>query len=423
MCDESAEGFDATACLENVVGRTKADLQHELMHRDAPSNALLIEKPKKRTSQKNMSQCARRFYTYTFEQFEEEFPYLASCRVSTYAAVVHATVLNDPCRTSNKSAADFLIPPPYLAQECNWPTYGGSGGCRGANLFRQGHQCKDNVARAFVKMQSRSGNKSILVIDHNSDWTPYNLPAVEYSRRDWVWAKVNSKPPYYRPDVDVSMPPPATAHCTFVPDSASEEPLESKRFFISFRGQFESRSMHRRSWEAQRKGLARSTRKWVHNVLHNGRDRIIVDSSRYTATHKRKPGCTIPPCFEDVYDFDMLLRSSRFILIIGGDVEFSYRFNEAVCSGGVPVLITQAWVPPFNEFVPFESYGVLVNETNETQMDGLLHILQTLPEAEVERRRKMARKMCVDAFQTTEKTISALLHFQTSAASVTRSMS
>jgi len=370
ICDESAASFDADACFKKVVGRTKADLQKHLNEDPAITSI---------SFRRAMPICTRYFYTYTFDQFDMDFPYVAKCGVSVYAAVVHAAILADPCRTSNKSAADFLVPPPYLAQDCNWPVYGG-GHCLGANSFRQGHRCKGPVAKAFVEMQKQSGNKSVLVIDQNSEWIPYNLPAVEYSRSGWMRAKVNSKLPHYRPDVDISLPPPATARCKDVREDAFDEPLEAKRYFVSFKGRLSSKST--------------AIRQEVRRVLHNGRDRIIADTK------------------SPKHDFDLLLRSSRFLPIMGGDVEFSYRFNEAVCSGGVPVLITNTWIPPFHEFVPFESYGVLVNET---QVEDLLHILQSLPDTEVEARRKMARKMCVDAFQTTEKTISALLHFLTSA--------
>jgi len=383
MCDESASYYDADACFEHTVGRAKADLQKD-MNRDAALT--------RRRKRERMPNCTRRFYTYTFEQFEKEFPYMASCYVSTYAAVAHAIVLDDPCRTSSKSAADFLVPPPYSAHECNWPSYG-HGHCKSkANSVRLGRRCKFHSQRAFVELYNKSGNASILVIDQSSDLPPYNLPALEYGRRGLVRAKGSSKLPYYRPDVDVSMPPPATARCRRVPEKSFEEPLESKQFFLSFKGTLNSTDGNK----AHNKLPGFRLRRKVHKVLHNGRDRIIEDTSSQTTS------------------FDLLLTSSRFLLIMGGDVEFSYRFNEAVCSGGVPVLITNTWIPPFREFVPFESYGVLVREN---QVGDLLYILQSLTDAEVDKRRRMARKMCIDAFQTTEKTVSALLNFHTSAVS------
>lgn len=387
MCDESKPGFDAAACFEHVVGRTKASLFHKVT-----GNADRADFTYKGKS--NAQDCKKRFYAYTLEEFEKEFPDLAKCHLTTYAAVVHSTIHDDPCKTLNKSAADFLVPPPYLAQECNWPAYGGGNCFSKANTFRPGELCKENAAKAFAEVQMQNSDKFSLIVDHNSEWKVYNLPAEQYAQSGQVRAKVNSMAPYYRPDADVSMPPAATARCRNTPSSAFEEPLEAKRYFVSFKGNlnvgFPGDPNNHGSTQS------REVRHRVQRVLHNGRDRIIVDSSHLT------------------YDFDTLLRSSRFLPIIGGDVEFSYRFNEAVCSGGVPVLITKAWVPPFHEFVPFETYGVRVHED---QVEDLAHILQSLPKADVEQRRKMARKMCNEAFQTTEMTVSALLRFHTSGAS------
>ena len=44
------------------------------------------------------------------------------------------------------------------------------------------------------------------------------------------------------------------------------------------------------------------------------------------------------------------------------DVLFTYRFSEAVCSGGIPVMVTSSQVPPLQDLVPFETYGVLIRD-------------------------------------------------------------
>lgn len=41
---------------------------------------------------------------------------------------------------------------------------------------------------------------------------------------------------------------------------------------------------------------------------------------------------------------------------------FTYRFSEAVCSGGIPVMVTSSQVPPLQDLVPFETYGVLIRD-------------------------------------------------------------
>ena len=44
------------------------------------------------------------------------------------------------------------------------------------------------------------------------------------------------------------------------------------------------------------------------------------------------------------------------------DVLFTYRFSEAVCSGGIPVMVTSSQVPPLQDLVPFDTYGVLIRD-------------------------------------------------------------
>merc|ERR1712187_208696 len=95
---------------------------------------------------------------------------------------------------------------------------------------------------------------------------------------------------------------------------------------------------------------------------------------------------------------------------MGGDVEFSYRFNEAVCSGGVPVMITERWIAPFNEFMPFETYGITVPEHN---VHNLAATLKAIPKEKVRELRRAARGVCAKAFITPEASILALLEFLT----------
>merc|ERR1711920_576643 len=84
-------------------------------------------------------------------------------------------------------------------------------------------------------------------------------------------------------------------------------------------------------------------RKYVAELVHNGQDVFI----------------------EDVIDdtlYERYLHSSTFGLILRGDDRWSFRFNDIVCSGSIPVLVTDIMVPPFNEIVPFEEYGILIKE-------------------------------------------------------------
>jgi len=263
-----------------------------------------------------------------------------------------------------------LMIPPYLAEECNWPSYSG-GQCNSEpNTFRHGKSCRKEVLAAVTQLQSKLPKKKILLVDQNPLWVPYDLDDATYSRDGLIFAKVNSLQKYYRQGVDISMPPPATPRCSKTPADAFDKPLDTKKYFVTFKGQ-----------------LHTPFRKSVHSLLHNGKDQIVAESS-------------------DPWDFDELMYSSTFSLILRGDVEFSYRFNEVVCSGGIPVLVTDQWVPPFNELVPFENYGVLIKES---QVSELLPKLKSLTNKDLQRLRGKARQVCSDLFSDTAKTIQGLL--------------
>ena len=97
---------------------------------------------------------------------------------------------------------------------------------------------------------------------------------------------------------------------------------------------------------------------------------------------------------------------TTFALILRGDVRFSYRSNEAICSGGIPVLLTDYMVPPLNDALPWESFGVLINETKWRQTKA---ILDAIP---LEHRRRLqlrARHVCHVHFATVPRQIQSVL--------------
>jgi len=379
ICNVSLPGYDDNRCFEHALGRTQAQLVAELQALEALNSTVTLSAVGK------TAQCGRRFYLPAFGQFEQHFPGLALCHITTYAAIVQAAAMKSPCRAATPAEADIYMLPPYSALECNWPGYG-AGRCDSqANTYRAGDlRCEAEIVNVAIRLQKQYVGKRMLIISQNPEWVPYNLDKASYSIEGHIWAKVNSLSGIYRPHVDFSMAPAAVDRCSKTPAKAYDEPVTHKKYFMSFLGAMQNSYEVPPNQHFIRQVLARQ--------FNNGKDQVIVSSGQG-------------------YDFDELLQTSRFNLILRGDVEFSYRFNEAVCSGGVPVLVTDKWIPPFNEFLPFESYGVLVNEND---LDGLVIILKALSDAEVEMRRKNARIFCQRAFQTTEASVSALMNHLTS---------
>ena len=67
---------------------------------------------------------------------------------------------------------------------------------------------------------------------------------------------------------------------------------------------------------------------------------------------------------EFVKGYGEVLHETVFSLLLRGDTHSTHRWNDVVCSGSVPVLVTDYMIPPYNELVPFESYGVFVRESH-----------------------------------------------------------
>ena len=43
---------------------------------------------------------------------------------------------------------------------------------------------------------------------------------------------------------------------------------------------------------------------------------------------------------------------------------------DTICGGGIPVLLTDYLVPPFEDTLPWESFGVIINESRVLKVIG-----------------------------------------------------
>jgi hypothetical protein len=107
------------------------------------------------------------------------------------------------------------------------------------------------------------------------------------------------------------------------------------------------------------------------------------------------------------YDYTDLLANSAYTLVPRGDCEFSYRFTEAVCSGSVPVLVSDGWVVPFSRsLVPFEEYGVRVIEEDSA---ALLSTLRGITEGQRTAMQQKAQEVCQKYVGSVDRSIDAML--------------
>ncbi|CAE7813281.1 ttv [Symbiodinium necroappetens] len=312
--------------------------------------------------------CERTFHVLSPESAEAHSPELAGCRLLEYAEALRRGLASSPC-ASDLTEASVIVIPGYTFHNCHWPHYGGNCESEGT-ISRPGRECYDEqTMRAYRRLidAREFARKSVAIMDGSgrvqSAWLPdlsfYNHPRVFILRLGApVW--------FHRPGIDVSLPPGPLSRCAGqAAMHAMRESLDEKRYFATFKGKL-------------RHNQVRATLAHLH---HNDLDVIIVDR------------------LDDSYDYDQLLYSSIFSLILEGDMLQTFHFAEAVCSGGIPVLISSKWVPPLQELLPFESYGLRFRDDEIPSLMVKLRALDALSRLEL---RQRAMDACISRFRTLE---------------------
>lgn len=323
--------------------------EEQRMSREAIARALSTTKTLLNGS--GETSCKKYIYNLKFAEVEHDQPELSSCQITVYADLLQRAFDLSPCRAQSMERADVVIAPGYLAEECNWPHYGrGCGNGKGTgsvNVVRAGEHCGYEAIR---KLRSQvPEEKQVFVID-SLPFRPCNKLG------PWALvASINARNSC--PDGQAmfySMPPPPTKWVDF--DEHRWGPLKQKKHFASFVGNLGSHPVRRAA-----------------QMLLDNPPKYIVTSSQ-------------PDSF-----FKDALQNSQFVLILRGDVEFSYRFSEAVCGGGIPVLVTDLWVPPMEPLVKFEEYGVLIQEK---EIDTLKIRLESMDDATKNRLQQKSKSIC-----------------------------
>mmetsp|Transcript_73963 Transcript_73963/g.233610 ORF Transcript_73963/g.233610 Transcript_73963/m.233610 type:complete len:454 (-) Transcript_73963:30-1391(-) len=363
-CNAESPAFNAARCHVMTIGVSEPRYLLEPGRRVAPL-ALLAT---------GAAKCARRFHALSLEEAEELQPGLRHCLVSTWAAKMYRSLATAPCAVGSLEEADLAVLPGYTAVECNWPLYGG-GVCTKqenglSNQARGGTTCRGRDTLLAYREIQRSLGMQVVVpeISPNPNGNKYDLPDRSiYAEPNISWAFVGADLKHYRPGTDISLPPGPSERCRVVPASHAARsfgtPLESKAYLASFMGSFKSHPFRRQARDA----------------LHDGERIVVTDTD------------------DPRWGFNELLYSSAFNLILRGDALMTYRVNEAICSGGIPVLVTDTWVPPFNETVPFETFGLIHDERDLWTLRGRL---EGVSSRQRNRLREAARKVCADNFQT-----------------------
>jgi hypothetical protein len=271
-------------------------------------------------------------------EFEELPITMADCEMSIYGEALYQHLLFHPRRTANVDCAKFAVFPPYLTYEMHWPKYG----FFRENMAIQGRDCYEAaVGEALVTIENYSKTASmkkeffIVLVDLDPYWF-HTLDAEVYNHSKLSWAKLNTLEHVWRPGMDVSMPPPASEH--LMRYKHSMRATLPRKYLVTFMGKFRTHPVRA-----------------LLGKLHDPGNGILILNTE--ATHAGRLHGNVTE-----YEFVEIMARAKYTLVVRGDAQYSYRFTEAVCSGSVPVLISDGWVPPFSSLLPFDKYGVRISE-------------------------------------------------------------
>jgi len=311
------------------------------------------------------------YYLVTLEEAESSHPALRDCGLNIYGTMTYYVLLNHYRRTLVNSEARFVLFPPYFTCEHNWPVYGG--GSFDNNMARTGlAPLEKSACRKFALDLAATWEylpEQLFVIhDGSGDWlSGHDFPHMWNLSRAII-AKGNTLVTHYRQGQDISMPPPATLNVLMYRNVFSS----TKQHLVAFKGDLNTHKL--------RSELAK---------LHNPAAGVVIvgrDDSKV--------------------DYDALMANSNFSLVVHGHVPFSYRFSEAVCHNTIPVIIADAWVPPFSEIVPLRTYGLRVAES---EVANLISVLQNISDTDREQKRVNAMRFCYSSIITPYHQIETML--------------
>lgn len=256
-------------------------------------------------------------------------------------------------------------------------------GFGGPNRARAGKQCvsfnEDLLVAAINAHTWAAGNWSaagrpagarpprLLFFDTFPYYNAPNPSIQQYFKDDRLsWAKLSSMVSYFRPGIDISLPPPTHNALQFYPHQVlpgakpAAEPTAKRPLFF-FKGNFNTNPTIRNAL----------------GKLHDEAHGVLVVNTAVEGSDK--------------YPYAELMATALFSGVPRGAEEFSYRYSEAVCSGSVPVIISDGWVPPLNDLAPVETYGLHVPEA---EISGLVERLKAILPEQHARMRAAALQFC-----------------------------
>ncbi|HTW93637.1 MAG TPA: exostosin family protein [Tepidisphaeraceae bacterium] len=277
-----------------------------------------------------------------------------------------SSLTRNPRFTPSENNADILLPAEDVAMEMNWPRYG-----RLDSAFVRGQL--DQQAYDRYMNQLLASLRPLCIVN---TYPAIRLPQIARDRANIYVADTCLA------DFERSLNP-RTIAMPVPPITSGHGKITSKSILASFRGV---------DSHPTRTALAK---------LHDGKDFIcqIVPPNAHIGKLDATASKIDP-------DYANLMANSIFAIVPRGDSLFSYRLTEALSFGCIPVIISDAWILPFDRLIDWNAISVRLPESQVAKLPDLLRLFSAPRIAEM---RKAAHEAFHRHFADTDAMAESLL--------------
>ncbi|XP_055855972.1 exostosin-1 [Episyrphus balteatus] len=212
-----------------------------------------------------------------------------------------------------------------------------------------------NVPSRLARLPHWNNGRNHLIFNlYSGTWPDYVENSLGFDPGEAILAKASMSVQQMRDNFDVSIPlfhkqfPLRKGNTGFV---QSNNFPTNKKYLLAFKGK---RYVH---------GIGSETRNSLFH-LHNGRDLVLVTTCRHGKSWRelQDARCDEDNREYDRYDYETLLQNSTFCLVPRGRRLGSFRFLEALQAGCIPVLLSNAWVLPFESKIDWKQAAIWADE-------------------------------------------------------------